>query len=105
MSGFTRIPRHEAIARVKDAIGSCGGFILDTHMYSNAMLAINFEIPACEICPLVQALEEAGLALGHDNESVMHDLGVLDSAISGSLNVNFIHDEPQLRIEVPAVPG
>lgn len=109
ITGFTRLNRGEAIALIRDAIGSYGGFILDSHMYSNAMLAINFEIRASSIGSLVQSLECAGLTMSLESASDGSDPGASsagpDPIVPGSLNVNFIHDDPPLRIEVPAVPG
>lgn len=109
IAGFTRLQRGEAIALISDAINSYGGFILDSHMYSNSMLAISFEIRASNISSLVQTLVLAGLSMSLETGSDASDLGAPrdgpDLIVPGSMNVNFIHDDPPLRIEVPAVPG
>lgn len=109
ISGFTRVPHIEMIALIRDAINSSGGSIFDSYMYSNAMLCVNFEIGRCDVTQLAQALLDAGLLLSADSAAQLGDFGVSSAesggTVPGALSVNFIHDDPPLRIEVPAVPG
>ena len=50
-----------------------------------------------------------GIALDDDSATKLNDLGAGersgDEEVGLTLNVTFIHDEPDLRREVPAVPG
>ena len=79
---------------------------MDTPMYSNAMLAMNFEIPADRVGLLVSRLQAAGLSMTREDapETDAPD-DPRTGVVPGSLSVKFIHDDPELRIEVPAVPG
>jgi hypothetical protein len=109
IAGFTRVPHVEMIARVRDAIGAHGGFILDSHLFSNAVLSISFEIRGGDVEALVSAMTAAGLLLDAQSSSrlAVWDASAVDSdsTIPGMLSINFVHDDPPLRIEVPAVPG
>ena len=109
IAGFTRVPHVEMIARVRDAISFVGGFILDSHMFSNAVLSISLEVRIRDVESLAAALSAAGLRLDQQSTSRLGawEASDIDSddMIAGSLSINFIHDDPPLRIEVPAVPG
>lgn len=109
IAGFTRVPHIEMIARVRDAISSNDGFILDSHMFSNAMLSISFEIRGRDVESLATAISAAGLLLDAQSTSRLAgwDATMIDPdfVMPGALSINFVHDDPPLRIEVPAVPG
>ena len=109
IAGFTRVPHIEMIARVRDAINSSGAFILDSHMFSNAVLSISFEIHGRDVESLATAIAAAGLRFDAQSTSRLAGWATRmigpDLVVPGSLSINFVHDEPPLRIEVPAVPG
>jgi len=95
------------IARARTAITDGGGWILDAKLFSNASINLSFEIPASRIGSLLDALELIELHLRTPNlESIaQHRSDGPSGDIAGSLQITFIHDEPDLRIEVPAIPG
>jgi hypothetical protein len=114
LNGVTRIDRHEMISRVKEAISRGGGYILDFHMFSNASICINFEVPAGNIEKLYSSLTETGLRLSQESHVLLLDcrnllekLGEEPKAtdVAGTLQITFIHNEPDLRIECPPIPG
>ena len=114
LHGFTRIDRQEMISRVKEAISTGGGYILDFHMFSNASICINFEVPAGSIEKLYSSLTETSLHLYQESHDLLADcrnrveqLGEESKAIdvAGTLQITFIHNEPDLRIECPPIPG
>ena len=109
IAGFTRVPHIEMIARVRDAISSSGGFILDSYMFSNALLSINFEIHGRDVGSLAAAISAAGLRFDAQSTSRLANWDAEtvgpDFVMPGALSINFVHDDPPLRIEVPAVPG
>jgi hypothetical protein len=99
------------IARVRDAFIACGGWITDFHEFSNASLCLNFEIPTEKTSELCTALRATGLDLTQENQpsaaSSPHastsDAAASDSV--GTLQITFIHNEPDLIISVPPIPG
>lgn len=95
------------IARARSAITDSGGWILDAKLFSNVSINLSFEIPASRIDSLLDALESIELHLSPSSlESLaQHRSDQTSGDIAGSLQITFIHDEPDLRIEVPAIPG
>lgn len=114
LSGVTRVERHEMISLVGAAILEGGGYVLDFHMFSNAAICINFEAPAGSIGKLYSSLNATGLRLSRESHELLANcrderdgLGERAAAVdvAGTLQITFIHDEPDLRIEVPPIPG
>lgn len=114
LHGVTKADRHEMIYRVKDAILSGGGYILDFHMFSNKAICINFEVPAGNIEKFYSSLMGTGLQLYKESHDLLADsckqleqLGGKSKAadVAGTLQITFIHNEPDLRIECPPIPG
>lgn len=114
LSGVTRADRRETISLVTDAILRGGGYVLDFHMFSNAAICINFEVAAGEVESLRSALAATGLRLSEESRelparrgggSSEPDARAESGDIAGALHITFVHDEPDLRIEVPPIPG
>lgn len=95
------------IARARTAITDSGGWILDAKLFSNVSINLSFEIPASRIDSLREALELSELHLSTSSvESIaQHSSDEHSGDIAGSLQITFIHNEPDLRIQVPAIPG
>ena len=114
LSGVTRANRHEMISLAREAILAGGGYVLDFHMFSNAAICINFEVPAGNIEKLYSSLKGTGLRLSQEshellagcrNQSSETGEGAGAGEVMGTLQITFIHNEPDLRIEVPPIPG
>ena len=102
------------ISRVREAILEGGGYILDLHMFSNAAICINFAVAVGDIGKFYTSLAATGLRLDQESHDLLEGssqrLGELGEAakaaeVMGALNIAFIHDEPDLRIELPPIPG
>ena len=113
LNAITRLDRRLMISRAKEAISKCGS-ILDFHLFSNRSICLNFELAVGKIDQLHDSLQEAGLKLTEETERLLINcrkgLEQLDwkakaSEVTGTLEITFIHDEPDLRIEVPPIPG
>jgi hypothetical protein len=75
-------------------------------LFSNVSINLSFEIPASRIGSLRDALELMDLHLSTSSlESIAHRSDEPSGDIAGSLHITFIHNEPDLRIRVPAIPG
>ncbi len=114
LDGITRADRHDMIARVSRAFAESGASILDFKMFSNVSLSIIFELPARRVGEFSAALAATGLRLSAGSRELLAARqGLYGGAggaarhteLSGSLQITFIHREPDLRIEVPPIPG
>ena len=115
LEGFTRDDRHAMISRVREAFAASNASILDFKMFSNVSLSIIFELPVRRIGELANALSATGLRLSAASRELLadrqqrYDEGACESAeqteITGALQLTFIHHEPDLRLDVPPIPG
>ena len=113
LNAVTRLDRRLMTARAKEAISEHGS-LLDFHLFSNRSICFKFEMAAGKIGKLHDALQQSGLKLSAPTEHLLANcrkgLEQLDakekaSEVTGTLEITFIHDEPDLRIEVPPIPG
>jgi hypothetical protein len=102
------------ISRVKEAILMGGGFIQDFHMFSNLSICLNFKLTIGKLDKLYDALKSTGLQLSEERARLLVNcckgLEQLEekaraSEVTATLAITFIHNEPDLRIEVPPIPG
>ncbi len=98
LQGSTRVERHALVDIVEEAIRVTGGWILDFHQYSNISLVLEVEIPPGRLAGLVRLLEAGGVRFSPapalaDREEV--------AAVLGTLQITFIHDEPDLHVATP----
>jgi hypothetical protein len=110
LNAICRRDRNEVTALVVEGISHAGGWILDHHLYSNISLCIILELPAKDLGPLVRELERAGLDLRQSQEAIqkmepkIHD-AMEGQTLVGTLQITFLHDEPDLKRQVPPIPG
>jgi hypothetical protein len=112
INGSTRADRHQTISAARDAITSSGGWVTDFKLFSNVSVCLNFEISPGAVARLHSSLGALGLGLSDESERALAGFsrGGLERRaaggdVLGTLQITFVHDEPDLRIEVPAVPG
>ncbi|MDH4413774.1 MAG: hypothetical protein QE484_10725 [Rhizobium sp.] len=103
LTAVTRVERKAATSFVFDTVNRLGGWIDDVHMYSNLMNAIRLTLPAGAFAAFIEALQAGGIAV--DPPEGLGD--IRDPAVErmATLQLTFIHDEPDLKRELPAVPG
>lgn len=108
LSAVTRAERHAVINATSNAVSDVGGWIDDVNFFSNLSAALRFAIPFSGVSALGLKL----LAIGLRFDTA--DIAALDQAAAAgpekselivSLNVTFVHDDPDVRRTVPAVPG
>ena len=102
------------IARVRTAMTKSGAWIVDVKLFSNVSACFDFEIPSSRAEQLRDALAAMDLHLTKESDNSIASLleankpteaGSPVTDIAGSLQITFIHNEPDLRIEVPPIPG
>lgn len=107
LSGFTRVDRIQMTDCVSEAINQAGAWITDFHLYSNILICINFEVSIANLDKLATSLQATGLQLSQESlEQLMPtDTAQGQKELVGTLQITFIHNEPDLLRDVPAVPG
>ena len=106
--GWTRSERHDVTSCVTDAIAASGGFVLGSRQFSNTALTLSLQIPRKQAADLATALESCSLMLEAASAAELERCSKEDGAeqdVSGTLHIKYLHDEPDLRIPTPAVPG
>ena len=103
----TRAERNAITGQAKDAILTSGGWVVDFHRFSNLSLCINFEIEAQHIARLQEALAALDARMAEASReqfaALQEERG--SHEVIGTLQITFIHNEPDLRREVPPIPG
>ncbi|AOS44238.1 hypothetical protein Verru16b_01299 [Lacunisphaera limnophila] len=106
LEGRTREPRHAATSAASDAIVAAGGHVLDYNQFSNLAVCFTLELPPAGFARLRQSLATIGVHLPPPSpEELAAAAAPAGTEVAGSLRINFEHDEPDLRIPIPAVPG
>ena len=102
LSAVTKVERHDATSCALDLINTLGGWVEDTQFFSNKMVTIRFVLPQGKIAELIEMLELEHVHCELAFPFVVHD-GQAEQP--GSIQLTFIHDEPDLVRPVPAIPG
>ena len=103
LTAVTRVERKAATSFVFDTVKRLGGWIDDVCMYANLMNTIRITLPAGAFAALVALLEEGGISVGPPEG--LGDVSNPASERMATLQLTFIHDEPDLKREVPSIPG
>jgi hypothetical protein len=108
LDGFTKAERIGMTARVSEAINQAGAWIIDFHLYSNILICINFEVPSANLDRLAASVQDTGLHLSQESLEQLipaNDSTLKEKELVGTLQITFVHNEPDLLREIPAVPG
>lgn len=95
-----------------DAI-SAAGWIVEHTQLSNKALTIRFEMEPNKASVLREQLAKIPVTLAPETTQLLEELVRKEQlhpersepALRGTFSLTFIHDEPDLKIIVPAVPG
>ena len=104
INAVTRVERLEATARAREAVANAGGSILTFEQFSNVSACIGLEIPPARLPDLGRLLAAAGLNLSKRSEQALAS-GNHGETVPVTLQITFVHNEPDLRRHVPAIPG
>jgi hypothetical protein len=108
LDGFTKAERIEMTHRVSEAITQAEAWITDFHLYSNILICINFQVPISNLDRLSAKLQETGLQLSQESLDRLipsHKSTLKEQELVGTLQITFVHNEPDLLRDVPAIPG
>jgi len=104
LNGFTRVERLRCVGLVREAIVGSNGWVTEFHEFSNLSICIEFELPAAFLPALAGALAAAKVRLSAGSEEMLRGVEG-GEPVQCTLQVLFIHDEPDMRQTVLAVPG
>lgn len=108
LNGVTRLERQAAISATSKVVQAGGGWIDDVHLFSNVAVNLRCAIPVAGVAILAEGLGNLPLGLNHDDMALLARAGSQVPAgqeLEFSLQITFVHDEPDLRRLVPSVPG
>lgn len=108
LTAFTRKNRHHSMADLDEAIADAGGWISAHTLFSNISASVAFSLPTGGLGDFLARATRAGITFDAGSRGRLMDGDAPRQSgddIPLSLNITFIHDEPDLRREVPAVPG
>jgi hypothetical protein len=104
LSGITSTDRNEAIPAVERAIADAGGWIDDATFFSNIAFTVRCVIPTSDSARLAARLQDVSLGIDLGPLSAHeHEPGQAEMTVS--INLTFVHHDPDVRQHVPAVPG
>lgn len=109
LNASTQQERHAMTKLMCDRIQEADGWILDTHSFSNLSLCLHFELPPAQLSTLLDTLEADGLRWTSQSTARVQEWQTKRKPSTelciGTLQVAFVHNEPDQKQVIPAVPG
>jgi hypothetical protein len=108
LEATTKLPRNEAIPRVLAALVAEGGFVTGTESLGGMALVFRLELTQRAVMGLAERLFAAGARLSEASRSQLErerTAGETDRELVGSLLLRFYASEPDLKLDIPKVPG
>ncbi len=94
----TRMDRQKALSFINDGLSASDGWIVHHQLFSNMAASLVFEMPYTSLETFVESLKEEGL-----NPRLTDELRKeRNGDVRGSIAITFLHDEPDLKRDVPA---
>ncbi|NVK33705.1 MAG: hypothetical protein HWE23_04435 [Rhodobacteraceae bacterium] len=103
MQAATRKNRFEVGRFVVDQIGALDGWVEDVQLYSNKMSTTRMTLPVGRYRDFVDALNAYGVPV--ELPDAFDVLPQESAERSASLQISFVHEEPDTSRPLPAVPG
>lgn len=96
VDAFTLVERHEAIARLKNAIAGADGVIVDFAFFSDEAIRLSVELEADAVARLCHSLEASGVHLFEKCAADLDRAAPTErttKSVLALLHVTFAHDE------------
>lgn len=104
----TQAERQSVVGAIGQAVGDVGGWVDDVNFFSNISIALRSYIPSRKLVELGYKLVEIGLKIEPKDFANLEDAAATNSPgfeVLCSMQITFFHNEPDLRREIPSVPG
>lgn len=109
INGSTKQDRLQVIDELNKALTASGGWTLDYKMFSNASINILFEISLRDVSKLLLELKMINVRITDQSISLLEEVSQSQAPLSegeiyditGTLQVTFIHNEPDIKNPVP----
>ena len=98
---ITSIERNKALSLINELIRGAEGWVADHKLFSNISATLSFEIPFNQTSTFIDSLFEKGFQ--PDVKDIPKTQKEED--IKGIIAISFIHNEPDLKRDVPAFEG
>ncbi len=105
LAAVTRANRHAVMGLVNDAIMGLGGWVDGHSLYGNMVTVFRFEVDAARLRELETRLDDAAVHLDDASREALAGADPARGDMRCALNVTFVHNEPDVKRPVPAVPG
>jgi hypothetical protein len=109
LTAITRQDRYQALGDANSAISHAGGWLISHTLFSNIAATLRCELPLSGLSIFRDSLDGAAIRLDHDSlhhiDSKSESGESPDTEVPLILSITFLHNQPDLRQEVPAVPG
>ena len=105
LAAVTKTNRPAVMAIVNDTVMALGGWITVHNLYGNMVAVFHFELAPGKLAALAERLDAEAIRLDDASRAAIAGPDQTAEGIPCALNVTFIHDEPDVKREVPAVPG
>lgn len=107
LAAVTQADRHLVTDAAREAVSRAGGWIEDVQFFGNLSLALRAMLPAGGLAVFGDNLMAAGAIFDADAERALATAAAMapEREIACTVQISFFHREPDLRRDVPAVPG
>lgn len=104
--GSARGEPHAVVGAVDDALSRAHASITDVHFFSGIQVTLHFEIAREDLAALGTALSDAGVRLDPESAAgLAESCGAEVAELAGTLALTLLDGDPDLKREIPAVPG
>ena len=100
--------RHSVIAELHTQLVAASASVTDFQQFSNVSVCLTLEWEQHLGTRIAEAIRCSGLHLAESSLRALQHSAVAanrNRMVEASLQITFIHNDPDLRIPVPAVPG
>ena len=103
---LTKRRSYEILPSLKDAIVAAGGWVTGYREFSNRAVCVNFEIEERHCQDLFSRLRTTGCVLDPRTIQSLSEVAPHgERTCMGTLQVTLLHDDPDQKTHIPAIPG
>jgi hypothetical protein len=97
--------RDATTQKIRDGLSEAGAWLTDVHFFSGVQTVFVLELSPDRVRYLESVLRAAGLRLDDASLEALENAVQTTGDVHATLAVVFAHGDPDLRHDVPAIPG